>query len=311
MNNKGFTLVELLVSVIILSLVLLIAIPSLGNLSTSIKKNDRDNNIKNIEIAAAKYAFDSGKTLIFVDELITEGYLKGDDDGNIIDNLNKSRLNCYIVKMEKVSDYYKAKFIDENFFEKNGKCDETKLNELSEEVFIEAYTNDTKIENINEWQKGVIKLKAYGNNLNIDCKKDECKWTSTSGANITGKDEIEINVDGVLETQYNFQLTVKNNDNVKKYNKSIKLKIDNEKPVISDIIHYYYTKDITIEANDGKGSGIDGYYVEKRFSQDCLSSNFKFYNNNTFDTYIDPGEYMICVKDKVGNVSFWVEFFEH
>lgn len=311
MSNKGFTLIELLATIIILSIILLIAVPSVSNLSETIRKNNRENKIKNIEIAAAKYAFDTGETLIFVDKLITEGYIDS-DDGDIVDSLNNSRLNCYIVEMEKVNDYYTAKFIDDNMYEKDGKCDTSKLNEHNAAIFIEVLSDGKRIENTNNWIKGTVNLRVYSNTVIINCDVNSCIWTSSSGANINGKNEITIdNVSNLLETRYNFQMTVLNDDDngVKRYNSNINLKIDNESPIIyeneikvTNRYEYTSTKKVTIEASDGKGSGIEGYYLGLNTGSSCLNDDLEYQSSNTF-TINSNGNYLICVKDKVGNIS--------
>ena len=109
MNNKGFTLIELLLTIAILSLMLAIAIPSYTGISNAIRENQRESIIKKIEVAASRYAFDTGETIIFVDKLVTEGYYESDDEeGTIKDPVNNERMNCYIIEMEKESDYYRA-----------------------------------------------------------------------------------------------------------------------------------------------------------------------------------------------------------
>ena len=73
MKRNGFTLVELLLSIVILGIIMSLAIPSINSISTAMRESQRKNTIKKIEIAASKYAFDTGETIIFVDKLVTEG----------------------------------------------------------------------------------------------------------------------------------------------------------------------------------------------------------------------------------------------
>ena len=53
--NKGFTLLELLASIVILSTIILIAVPTINNVADTIKRNHYKNMVKNIEVAASKY----------------------------------------------------------------------------------------------------------------------------------------------------------------------------------------------------------------------------------------------------------------
>jgi len=317
MNSKGFTLVELLASIAILALILIIAVPSIGKISTAIKENQRKNNIEKIEIAASKYAFDTGETILFVDNLVTEGYLESDDEsGNVLDPVNNERMNCYVVETEKQGDYYKAKFIDGKNYDNNGVCDTDKLNAIVEGINVAVTNNGTIINDVADWIKGdgTITLRAYSPTLNIDCEINKCEWTSSSGARKMGVSEIAIeNIYTRLETKYTFQMTVFDDETkeIKRYLASIDLKIDNEAPIIyeneteNNITNKFIntlTKEVAIEASDSKGSGINGYYLGISNGQSCFSADLEWSLDKKF-TISENGVYLICVKDKVGNIS--------
>lgn len=313
MNSKGFTLVELLLTIAILGLVIAIAVPSYVGISNAIRQSQRNNIIEKIEIAASKYAFDTGETIIFVDKLVTEGYIDSDDEeGTIDDPVNNERMNCYIIEMEKVSDYYNAKFIDGKNYDDNGVCDLNKLQETSENVSI--LVNGIELDDNNEWLTGSVTLKAYTNNtLIIDCTNNKCAWSSSSGASSMGNDNISIDsISGILDTRYTFQYTIydEESNEVKRYKASVNLKIDNASPVIykdqitvSDRFIYTSTKTVKIVASDGKGSGIVGYFLGKNVSN-CNSTSIenKYQESNNF-IISENGAYTICVKDAVGNIS--------
>ena len=89
---------------------------------------------------------------------------------------------------------------------------------------------------------------------------------------------------------------------VKKYNTSISLKIDNEKPKINQISINKETKKIVVEANDGLGSGISGYY-KTILGGNCASNSIVYNSSNELDVE-ENGSYLICVKDEVGNIEF-------
>jgi len=312
MDNKGFTLVELLMSLVILSLILLIAVPSYNGISNVVRKNQRENKIKNIEIAASKYAFDTGETIIFVDKLVTEGYIESDDEeGNIEDPLNNVRLNCYVVEMEKESDYYNAIFKDNKNYDNNGVCNLEKLQQDEGEIYIEVLKNGTTI-NTSNWQNGTISLNVYSNSIDIDCINNKCVWTSSSGASITGKDKITLdNITGTLNTIYTFQYTVYDDDSseIRRYKSSVNLKIDNEAPTIyenevsvTNKLIYTNTKSVTISASDDSGSGISGYYLALDNGESCYNEDISYQASKKF-IINSNGSYLICVKDNVGNIS--------
>lgn len=314
MNNKAFTLVELLLTIAILGLIVAIAVPSYNGISKSIRNSQRKNKIDMIEIAASKYAFDTGESIIFVDKLVTEGYIDSDDEeGNIDDPVNKERLNCYIVEMKKTGDYYKSNFKDGKNYDNNGVCDLSKLQEDSEGVNVQVLNNNIIVNDTSSWLKGEITLKAHSNTLAIDCNTNKCEWNSSSGANKIG-DEINLsNINGLLETKYTFQYTIYDDEsnNIKRFKKSIDLKIDNEAPTIykdqitvSDRFINTVTKTIKIIASDGNGSGNLKYYLELDTGQLCNSESISgdYQNSNVFSKNKN-GRYIVCVKDNVGNYS--------
>lgn len=313
MNNKGFTLVELLMTIAILGLLIGIAVPSYIGISNTVRKSQRKNIVSKIEMAASKYAYDTGETIIFVDKLVTEGYIDSDDEeGNIKDPANQLRMNCYIVEMQKNGDYYNAKFIDGKNYDKNGVCDLSKLKENSQEVAIQVSSNGNIVSDTNAWIKGNASLTAYSNNtIVIDCENNKCEWFSSSGASVTGASQISsLSISGILETKYTFQYTIYNEDTSKitRYKASVNLKVDNDVPYIydeqikvTDRFINTASKNVTLIASDGEGSGILGYYLGKT-TNSCDNVSLNYQSSNVF-TVNEAGEYKICVKDKAGNVS--------
>ena len=304
-NNKGFTLMELLLSISVLALIMLIAVPSYIGISNAVRKNQRENIISKIETAASKYAFDTGETLIFVDKLITEGYLDSDDEkGNLDDPVNNLRMNCYVVEMTRENSYYKAEFKNDKNYDEDGVCNYNKLEESSSNVSIIATG-----EKIGDWYKGKVTLTATSNKVVIDCTNNTCKWTSSSGLDKNGE-SIEVDSKGILNTKYTFQYTIYNQEDntVTRYKDAMTLKIDNEAPVIYNeqitvTDRYVYTdkKTVKIIASDGKGSGISGYALSKDVSV-CSASELKYQESNSFKVE-EAGTYKVCVKDKVNNYS--------
>lgn len=90
MNNKGFTMVELLATIGVLAIVITIAVPSVISVSKQIKNNMYKARIKLIE-SNAKLCVEDGKCKttnykITVKDIVLNGYLKQDDITNPINN---------------------------------------------------------------------------------------------------------------------------------------------------------------------------------------------------------------------------------
>lgn len=307
MKNKGFTLIELLAVIIVLSLVVTIAFTSINSFSNGFKKKQKENIIKNIEEAASKYAFDTGKTLVFVDELIKNGYYVLNEEDNIINPENGEKLNCYVVESVKQGTYYKSSFKNDTKYElANGNCDISKITIANNNINIELYNNGSKVNNVNNWLKSNnISLKAISSSININCTTNKCVWTSTSGIKEEGSNTVSVNNSKLLKTKYTFQYSEYTNESTKRYTAVIELKIDNEPPIIhnDEIIIYEKdkvtsTKEVEIVASDGNGSGINGYYIGN--STNCSSVSYK---SSKVLTVSANGNYTICVKDAVGNYS--------
>lgn len=107
--KKGFTFIEVLVTISLLSLLILFVVPNLIKFSKDTKKDLYDTNIKNINTSAREYANDNLDSLsnevltIKVGDLVKGGYL--DEVINPIsdENMNKCEINLTYDNKVKVS----------------------------------------------------------------------------------------------------------------------------------------------------------------------------------------------------------------
>ena len=109
MNKKGFTLVELLITISILALVTVIAIPSIGSIADSIKRNMLDKKVTLIEEAAVLLGQDIKGSVIssdlkyngyacksfFVKDLVPK-YLDNDTEEVCLGDAGASEVGCII-----------------------------------------------------------------------------------------------------------------------------------------------------------------------------------------------------------------------
>lgn len=75
-NQKGFTLVELMVVLVIIAILVAIAIPIYNNTKTNAERRACQANLRTIDGAIAQYQAEVGTAPTTIDQLVTGGYLK-------------------------------------------------------------------------------------------------------------------------------------------------------------------------------------------------------------------------------------------
>ena len=299
MNKKGFTLVELLSTIIILALIVSITFVSIGRISEFAKERHRANVIKRIETAASKYAFDTMKEVVFVEELIKNGYLNGEKDTDVIINpVDNSPLNCYIVTMERTDNYYTAKFTGEKYtLENSNNCDNNALNIAYNKITIEVSKNGVT-QNSNDWLSGQLTLTAKLNDNTVSCSgANTCKWTSSNGLTQNDSAQISIPANDESTTRYTFSYT--NSEN-KQYVTYFDLKADNIGPEVTSCT-YNQNNTWTVSLKE-KGSGVNAYCLNK--STSSTGCSWTTISNNSFITGTDTDNFYIHVKDNANNIGY-------
>ena len=299
MKNRGFTLAELIVVIVILSLLILLASGIFVNIQRVALEGQYSNVILDIENKAEEYARDIGTTDVLylnVDYLIKMGYIQGDDGDLLYDPRDNSILNCYMVHVILKDGTYQANFLeDENLTSDNGTCDESRI----ETGTVGLLCDGTSCSN--GW---------YDKNLTLTIKglteeeilNSKVEWTSLVGTYVlqdVGEEKIlEVSPNTVLNTTYNVTITTAEET----YHVSQNIRIDKESPVIISTelaVNYTGTQYLEIDANDMGGSGLAGYAITPNDCDTLPDSDFI-----STDVVVNKsGTLNVCVKDNAGNVG--------
>ncbi|WP_449538378.1 competence type IV pilus major pilin ComGC [Ferdinandcohnia sp. Marseille-Q9671] len=76
MNQKGFTLVEMLIVLLVVSILLLITVPNVTKHNSVIKEKGCDALIKMVEAQVQAYELDTNEKVTQVSQIVTDGYLE-------------------------------------------------------------------------------------------------------------------------------------------------------------------------------------------------------------------------------------------
>lgn len=310
-EKNGFTLVELLASIVILAIIAALAISSYGKVSINVKQKAFENLKTHIETKAEDYASDTGNLITNVDELVKKGYLEGDDEeGNVKNPIDGAILNCHIVSIVEENSNLYGQYSEEE------ECDLNNIAINNLNVGIKSYETENGTTKGNEIEAGKWTNKNVILEATIGEKINESDIASITWQSNAIREEREINnnfavqknylveAEQIINTTYEVVLKMKDGTN---YQASILVKIDKQRPIIYEIKvekeeEWTNTeKQMTITASDGNGSGIYGYYIGT--NANCASEEYEINDSNSYSTKKDEGTYYVCVKDKAGNLA--------
>ena len=289
-KKRGFTLTELIVVIVILSLVISISTIVFVGVRKNILQKEYENLVIYLETKASEYALDTNITLISVEDLINEGYVKPDDETDVYDPRNKTSMNCFLIKSTYKGGTYESK-LSENIGSSDGKCNFYKK---YKDIEICRVTDDDCVSiGEDDWFNEDIILGVKYRNTLLTGEDASYNWLSTNGfssnnATVVTKTELvsyntykcEIVVDGIYGEATQF------------------IGIDKQKPKITSVKFddgWSTSKEVVISATDMDGSGIKGYGFD---NETCET----FEKQNKFVVTFS-GTYNYCVVDKAGNVT--------
>ena len=291
-NKKGFTLIELIAVLVVLSILITSSVAVFINIRNSVLEKEKSNLITYLETKAIEYANETNVTAVSVEDLIKIGLIKPDDETDIYDPVTRESMNCYIIDLVWEDGEYKAKF-GSNVGKNGTTCNEyTRRKNLVICQVVGNNCNDIKNE---QWFKDdiTIGLKFVNGKRIIKESGYEISWKSNTGISSI-EDTIKTNVDLIANINYTAKV-IKDNE-VSEASQIVN--IDKEAPIINEIkynTNWSKSKEIEIIASDGLGSGVEGYVIVLE-NEKCSG-----YNTNNKITIKSNGNYKVCIRDKAGN----------
>mgnify|MGYP002750828879 CR=1 FL=1 len=291
-NKKGFTLIELIAVLVVLSILIASSVAVFINIRNSVLRKEKNNLITYLETKAIEYANETNVTAVSVEDLIKIGLIKPDDETDIYDPVTRESMNCYIIDLVWEDGEYKAKF-GSNVGKNGTTCNEyTRRKNLVICQVVGNNCNDIKKE---QWFKDdiTIGLKFVNGKRIIKESGYEINWKSNTGISSI-EDTIKTNVDLIANINYTAKV-IKDNE-VSEASQIVN--IDKEAPIINEIkynTNWSKSKEIEIIASDGLGSGVGGYVIVLE-NEKCSG-----YNTNNKITIKSNGNYKVCIRDKAGN----------
>ena len=291
-NKKGFTLIELIAVLVVLSILITSSVAVFINIRNSVLEKEKSNLITYLETKAIEYANETNVTAVSVEDLIKIGLIKPDDETDIYDPVTRESMNCYIIDLVWEDGEYKAKF-GSNVGKNGTTCNEyTRRKNLVICQVVGNNCNDIKNE---QWFKDdiTIGLKFVNGKRIIKESGYEISWKSNTGISSI-EDTIKTNVDLIANINYTAKV-IKDNE-VSEASQIVN--IDKEAPIINEIkynTNWSKSKEIEIIASDGLGSGVGGYVIVLE-NEKCSG-----YNTNNKITIKSNGNYKVCIRDKAGN----------
>ena len=332
MKKNGFTLTEVIAVIVILSVIILMAVPAYLGITETLKNNQYDNKIKQISTKATEWATDNNiteDTTITIAKLVDDGYVDMDDetsdDKRVINPLNNESMECYHVEISIINGGYETKITESN------DCELKILEDQEKNIKVTAYEFDPTTTTI--LNSEVIKLNSKefewtGKDVLLvttsDVYKDPQSITFSTGSNNnmkTGsmylnaprvnevinpdayKNVFVVSASVILKAKYTIIYDMVS----ERPKRTVTVKIDKENPNGSySMLEKWGTseaKKLKLSGNDGAGSGVKGFYVSALNTNDINTATYYAASNNEKEVSLPIGVYYFWTEDNVGNKS--------
>ena len=315
--KKGFTLVEVMATIVILAVILLIAVPIYNGVRERINESIYKSKIEEILSKAESFASENNAFVFDVKTLIEQGLISADNEtGIFMDPRTNRDMKCDILNA-----IYKENHYEVSITESDVCYDLEELENLygmvELKLYDEAGSEIEKLENTDWLRNQEIHVRyefkeeyqEYANSIEsllwtgeqvVSCSKEDL---STCQEYIVNTEEIKNVVVG-LEVRVNMNgasmvNTVRKNILVDLQRPSV---IDGS-IVINNEISTNNERRVEYEISDGSGSGVryTSIVKEKTCNGQEYEENKQSASDGIQSIYLGNGDYYICVEDQVGN----------
>ena len=298
MNNKGFTLTEILGVIVIISLLLILIVPGIINRINTSGDDAKDTENQIIFDATDQYINEhpseyppgkSGRYCITIQSLV--------DDGKLAAPVTDVTTGEDITHLSVMVTVYSTGNTDHELKE-GAECDE--ISSLPMIDFIVEPSGSSWVKQ----RKVTIIYPNIEGNFEASHRIDGGTWTRDSTADNGGNIELTFTEIGKLEAQLKGDNIISSKINI--------INIDSEVPVIKDIStpSEWSNKNKTATATVYDGiSGVKSYYLSKsnntpaEDSSSWVDVNYSSGEKTINLTNLEEGTYYLWVKDKSGNIS--------
>ena len=317
--NKGFTLIEVIASIVMLAVIMLIAVPIYNGVRGSINENIYNSKIKEVLAKAESYASENHAFVFDIKTLIESGKISADNEtGVYIDPRTGRDMRCDVINAVYKEQRYEVSITEsstcysleelENLY---GIVELVLENEAGEEIeSIEGtdWLQENKVyvryrvkEAYQEYENSIQSILWYGE-----------REQSCSKENLSECLRYEVSADLIKNSVVNLRISfeVAGVEIITQNQKNVLL--DLQRPsVVEGSIRYDNSissvseREVEFEVSDGSGSGIKEYAIISNPNCESIEyeENKQSSEGGVKKVYLNNGEYYICVKDKVGNKS--------
>lgn len=310
--KKGFTLVELMATIVILSVISMIGVGVYQKAQKNIKEQEYKNKIIYIETQAALFASETGYMSTNVDYLVKTGYVEADNDnGEVISPLDKKILNYHVVIITKEGDNYYGHFTDKE------ESDLSNIDMTNENLEIIATTESGRVLENNEWTNENVILSTNIKKENMDTNTiTKIKWYNNVNVkeievdkNYNQVNSYKIEVSQILDAEFKVEIIFEDGS---KFDARRTIKVDKQKPILYEQevkvekanVWTNTAKKVDFLSTDQNGSGIYGYFISDNPIIQCSTTKEEYTESGeVFSAEKYQGTYYVCVMDKAGNAS--------